>query len=401
MDSTQRPPIPLVRVISRFAVGGSAIQAISLTRLLEPRYRTTLVKGVEGPREGDLDDLAAALGVQPVVLPSLQRELRARDVRAVWDLVGILRRERPAILHTHTAKAGTVGRIAAILAGRSRPRVIVHTFHGHVLEGYFSPLRSAFFRAVERILARFTTRLIVVSEEVKRDLIRLRIADRDRIEVVPLGFDLEPLVVSDADRMRLRESLRSELSIPLDRRVVTFVGRIVPIKRVDRFLAVARRLRERRDDVHFLIVGDGELRPELESSVIARELGDRVTWTGIRRDLAAIYSASDVVALTSDNEGTPVSLIEAQAVGVPVVTTDVGGARAVVEDGVSGRILERSDESGIADAIDEILSDSDRASQFTVAGRTSALSRFSLARLVGDIDELYTRLLEASTAPAP
>ncbi len=382
----------MVRVISRLAFGGSPIQAISLTALLEPRYRTTLVKGVEGSREGDMFPLAKAFGVQPVVVPSLRREVSANDIRAVWEVIRILRSERPAILHTHGAKAGGVGRLAAVLAGRSRPSVIVHTFHGHVLEGYFSPLRSTLFTWIERILARVSTRLIVVSDEVGRALVRLKVADADRIELVRLGFDLEPFVVSDEERRELRESLRSDLSIPLDRRVVTFVGRIVPIKRLDRFLAVAQRLRQ-REDIHFLIVGDGDLRPELESSAAARALGDRVTWTGFRRDLPAIYCASDVVAITSDNEGTPVSLIEAQAAGVPVVTTDVGGARDVVEDEVTGRVLDAEDVSGMADAIAEILDDPALASRFAAAGRTHSLSRFTLARLVRDIDDLYTRLL--------
>ena len=392
MDSARHRPIPVVRIISRLAFGGSPIQAISLTRLLEPRYRTTLVKGVEGSREGDMFPLAKAFGVEPVVVPSLRREVSASDIRAVWEVVRILRRERPAILHTHGAKAGGVGRLAAILAGRSRPPVIVHTFHGHVLEGYFSPLRSTLFTGIERILAMVSTRLIVVSDEVGRALIRLKVADADRIELVRLGFDLEPFVVSDEERRELRESFRSELSIPLDRRVVTFVGRIVPIKRLDRFLAVAQRLRQ-REDIHFLIVGDGDLRPQLESSAAARALGDHVTWTGFRRDLPAIYCASDVVAITSDNEGTPVSLIEAQAAGVPAVTTDVGGARDVVDDGVTGRVLDPEDVSGMADAIAEILDDPDLASRFAAAGRTHSLSRFTLARLVRDIDDLYTRLL--------
>jgi glycosyltransferase involved in cell wall biosynthesis len=398
VDSAPHRPIPLVRIISRLAFGGSTIQAISLTRWLQPRYQTTLVKGVEGSREGDMHHLARALGVEPVVIPSLHRELRAGDVRAVREVARILRRERPAILHTHGAKAGAVGRLAALLAGRSRPPVIVHTFHGHVLEGYFSPLRSSLFTWIERILARVTTRLIVVSEEVGRALIRMKIADVARIEVVPLGFDLERFVVSDEERKKLREALRSELSIPLDRSIVTFVGRVVPIKRVDRLLAIAHRIRE-HEDVHLLIVGDGELRPQLESSMAARALGDRITWTGFRRDLTAIYCASDVVALTSDNEGTPVSLIEAQAAGVPVVTTDVGGARDVVEDGVNGRVLDPGDESGMADAITEILRDPHLAFRFAVAGRTHSLSRFTLARLVRDIDDLYTRLLAESDAP--
>jgi glycosyltransferase involved in cell wall biosynthesis len=345
--------------------------------------------------------LAKALGVQPVVTPSLRREVGPSDLRAVWEIVRVLRRERPAIVHTHGAKAGAVGRLAALLAGRSRPAVVVHTFHGHVLEAYFSPLRSAVYTWIERILARISTRLIVVSKDVERALIRLKVADVNRIEVVPLGFELDRFVVSDDERTKLGEAVRSELSIPRDRKVVGFVGRIVPIKRVDRLLTIADRL-QRREDTHLLIVGDGELRPQLEASATAQALGDRVTWTGFRHDLVAIYCASDVVVLTSDNEGTPVSLIEAHAAGVPVVTTDVGGARDVVEDRVTGRVLDPRDESGMVDAIGEILGDPSLARRFAEAGRAHALSQFTVARLVRDIDELYTRLLaERGAAQRP
>jgi glycosyltransferase involved in cell wall biosynthesis len=399
--STEVAPaaIPLVRIIAKLNVGGATIQAISLTRWLEPRYETTLVKGVEAPDEGNMYDLAEALGVHPLMVPSLHREPGPRDLLALGAVWRILRRTRPAVLHTHTAKAGTVGRVAAILAGRSRPPVIVHTFHGHVLEGYFSPLRSRFYQLIERILARFTTRLIAVSEEVKQDLIRLRVARADRIEVVPLGLDLEPLAqTTEATRARLRTSVRAELDIPLDRKVVSFVGRVAPIKRVDRLLAVAQRLRE-REDLHLLIVGDGALRAELEASEPARALQGRITWAGFRRDLPGIYAASDLVVLTSDNEGTPVSLIEAQSFGLPVVTTNVGGTRAVVEDGVSGRILKPGDDRGMAAAIAEILDDPELAARFADAGRSSALSRFALPRLVRDLDALYTRLLKEQGTP--
>lgn len=400
VDSAARRPLPLVQIIARLNVGGATIQAISLTGMLRPKYRTNLVSGIEGPREGDMRHLANALGVRPVVIPSLNRELGRKDLRALYDIVRILRRERPMILHTHTAKAGTLGRVAAVLAGRHRPPVVVHQFHGHVLEGYFSPLRSTLFKWIERVLARFTTRLIVVSEEVRQDLIRMKIASADRIVVMPLGLDLDRFLVPDEERGELRSSLRAALGIPPDRKVVTFVGRVVPIKRLDRFLRIARRLKQ-PPEVHFLIVGDGELRPRLESSAMARALGDRVTWTGFRHDLPAIYFASDVVALTSDNEGTPTSLIEAQAAGIPVVATDVGGSRDVVEDRVTGRLLNREDEPGMADAIAEILRDSELSQRLIAAGRTSSLSRYALERLVRDIDDLYTRLLAETKAGVP
>jgi glycosyltransferase involved in cell wall biosynthesis len=316
----------------------------------------------------------------------------------IWQLVRIFRRERPAILHTHTAKAGAVGRIAALLAGSARPPVIVHTFHGHVLEGYFSALRSAVFGRIEWALARMTTRLIVVSPQVADDLVRLKIAPHDRIELVRVGFDLDRFAVSEQRRATLRASMRSELGIAPGRKLVTFVGRIVPVKRVDRFLSVAGELSRRLDDVHFLVIGDGELRPELEASAPARALGDRLTWAGFRRDLVAIYCASDVVVLTSDNEGTPVSLIEAGASGLPVVATDVGGIRDVVEDRVSGRVINPGDPAGMASAIGEIIGDPELAARFGAAGRSNSLSRFSVGRLTEDLDQLYTRLLAERSA---
>jgi glycosyltransferase involved in cell wall biosynthesis len=394
LEAAANRPIRLVRVISRLCFGGATIQAVSLTRLLEPRYQTTLVTGVVGAREGEMDHLTESHGVRPTILTDLRRELGPRDIRVIWELARILRRERPAILHTHTAKAGAVGRLAALLAGRARPSVIVHTFHGHVLEGYFSPLRSRVFGWVERGLARMTTKLIAVSPQVADDLVRLKIAPRERISVVRVGFDLDRFVVSDGQRATLRRELRSELSIPADRKLVTFVGRMVPIKRVDRFLAVADRIGDRRDEVHFLVVGDGELRAELEASAPALALGERITWAGFRRDLVAIYCASDVVVLTSDNEGTPVSLIEAGAAGLPVVTTDVGGTGDVVEDGVNGFLLATDDHRGMAEAVDTILSDPELAARLAAAGRANSLSRFAISRLTRDLDELYARLLD-------
>jgi glycosyltransferase involved in cell wall biosynthesis len=374
-------------VIARLNVGGPAIQAITLTSRLRPHgYDTTLVRGVEGPDEGSMDDLAVAEGVRPVLVPSLRRSLGLRDVAAIATLVRIIRRERPAILHTHTAKAGTVGRVAAVLAIRRRPRIVVHTFHGHVLSGYFSPAATRLFTTIERVLARTTTCLIAVSEEVRDDLVRLGVAPRDRIAVVPLGFDLAPFVTAGERRVASRAALGLDPDAP----VVLLVARLVPIKRVDRFLRIAARVTTPRTT--FLIAGDGELRETLRGGDDARRLGTQVRWLGMRPDVADLLAASDVVVLCSDNEGTPVSLIEAEAAGLPVVSTAVGGVPAVVLDGETGLLVDREDEAGFAQAIDDLLGDPVRRRAMGEAGRRHALAGFGIERLVGDVDRLYRSL---------
>ena len=383
----------VVRVISRLNVGGPAIQALTLTRLLEPLgYETLLVRGVEGPREGTMDDLAAQLGVSPRLLRSLRREFGPHDARALLAMTGTLRTVKPHILHTHMAKAGAIGRLAAMLAGDAAPPVRIHTFHGHVLTGYFSAPQARFFASIERGLAKSTTRLVAVSDEVREDLARLRIAPREQIQTIPLGFDLAPFDGTPAESAERRRALRAELGIAPNARVVTLVARLVPIKRVDRFLRVATHVAD-LEDVHFLVVGDGELRSELQTSGVARALTPRLVWTGIRRDMPSVVSASDVVALSSDNEGTPVSLIEAQAGGVPVVGTNVGGVAGAVGDGSSGILVRPKDEAAFAEALRRLLLDRDLAARMGAAGREHVRERFSIDRLVRDIDVLYRRLL--------
>jgi glycosyltransferase involved in cell wall biosynthesis len=300
-------------------------------------------------------------------------------------------RRRPEIVHTHAAKAGTIGRLAALSLPRSRRPVIVHTFHGHSLTGYFPSRQARAYLAIERFLARRSDRLIAVSEEVRDELLALGVGEQERFEVIPLGFDLSSFNVNGAERARRRERLRAELGIPDDARLVTQIARLVPIKRVDRFLRLASRLAD-RPDAHFLVVGDGELREQLRSSTAATALDGRLTWAGFRRDIADVCFASDVVVLTSDNEGTPVSLIEAQAATTPVVGTRVGGVASVVSDGYTGFTVDATDEQGLAGAVARVLDDQRLAGALAAAGREQA-QRFSLAQLVDRLDRLYRRLL--------
>lgn len=387
-----RPPIRVLRVIARLNIGGPSIQAITLTKLLEPRgYATRLVRGVESADEGSMDGLAHTVGVTPTCLSAMRRDPGLGDVIALLSLVWLLRRDRPQVVHTHAAKAGTLGRAAALIAFPRRRPVLVHTFHGHVLSGYFSSRTANAYRRIERWLARRTDVLVAVSPEVRDDLVALEVASADRFAVIPLGFDLGRFL-DDSQRAARRTALREGWGVDLDDEVVTLVARLVPIKRVDRFLRVAARLLD-RPAARFVVVGDGELREELSASPAARAIGDRLVWAGFRDDMPDVCFASDVVVLTSDNEGTPVSLIEAQAAAVPVVSTSVGGVPSAVLDGESGLLAPRDAEEQLAEAIRGLLADRAVATAMGKRGRVHARESFAVDRLVGDLDSLYRQLL--------
>jgi glycosyltransferase involved in cell wall biosynthesis len=385
-----REPIPVLRVIARLNIGGPAIQAISLTALMQERgYATRLVRGSESADEGTMDDLAERMGVQPTLVASMRRDPGPGDLRALAQLARIARRDRPALVHTHAAKGGTLGRVAVMLAFPRKRPAVVHTFHGHSLTGYFSSRTARIYTRIERFLARRTDVLVAVSEEVRDDLVGLGVAPREQFEVVRLGLDLSAFA-GDGDREARRAALRAQWGVGPEEQVVTLVARLVPIKRVDRFLAMAALLRD-RPHTRFVIVGDGDLREQLQASEPARALGDRIVWAGFRRDVPDVCFASDVVVLTSDNEGTPVSLIEAQAAAVPVVSTSVGGVRSVVLDGSSGLLADEPE--ALAAAVGSLLDDPARAAAMAARGREHVLATFGVERLVDDLDRLYRRLL--------
>ncbi len=339
-----------------------------------------------------MDGLAREMGVRPLRIPRMRREVGLRDAVAFAHLVRTLRRFRPDVVHTHAAKAGTLGRLAALACGGARPRVMVHTFHGHSLSGYFSSPTAAMFLRIERFLARRTTRLVAVSEEVRADLVRLGVAPPEQIEVIRLGFDLSRFQAGEAARAARRAELRAALGIPRDARVVTIIARLVPIKRVDRFLQMAERLAGQDPGVWFLVAGDGELRGELQAIALSPELAPRVVWAGFQQDVPGVCFASDVVVLTSDNEGTPVSLIEAQAAGVPVVSTRVGGAATVVGDR-PGALVAVDDLPGLVRAVGAVLDDLPAAREAAQAHSARVVADFSLDGLVDRLDRLYRREL--------
>ena len=355
------------------------------------RYDQILATGCLGPGEGSLEHLVSDQGIEVRRIAGLRPELRPwDDLRALVGLVRMIREHSPDIVETHTAKAGVVGRVAAVLARRHRP-AIVHWYHGHVLTGYFSAPATLAYRIVERGLARVSDRLVCVSEATKRELVDLGVADGERFEVVRLGLDLHHFVEPDAARV---EGARRELGAAEDNTVLAcFVGRLVPIKRVDLLLEALAEVRGDVPELRLAVVGDGPLRAELEAQARQRGVEDIVRFAGFRHDMAVVVGAMDIGVLPSDNEGSPISLIEAAAGGRCVIATRVGGVPEVVTP-ESGRLVPPGDVRALASALSELATDADLRSRLGAAGRRHVLAGWTIPRLLTDVERLYDSVLE-------
>ena len=313
----------IARVIARLNVGGPATQAILMTHAFRRKgYRALLLTGEVAPGEGSMEYLARELDVQPIKITEMSRSISSvRDLQSLWRLIGIFQREKPTVVHTHTAKAGTLARLAAMLTGVP---VRVHTFHGHVFAGYFSAAVTRLFLAIERFLAGHTDCIVAISESQKKELVETyKVAPADKVVSIALGLDLETFMgVSGHEG-----SLRASLGCGPDSTLVGLVGRLTAIKAPELFLESAALIHGELPSARFVIVGDGDLRGCCEKLILERGLQDNVTVTGWRRDLHRVYSDLDLLLLTSINEGTPLVLLEAMASARPFVATDVGGVR--------------------------------------------------------------------------
>jgi glycosyltransferase involved in cell wall biosynthesis len=390
-------PVRIMRVIARLNMGGPALHVSYLTAGLRKRgYVTTLVAGSLARGEESMSFVAEELGVRVISIAELHREISPlRDALAVLRLARLIRLQRPQILHTHTAKAGAIGRLAALLAGDARPPIIVHTFHGHVLRGYFGPWRTAFFRLLERRLAEVATVLVAVSPEVRDDLVALGVAPAEKFVVIRLGIELEQRVDPGQDG---RVETRRMLGIPPERFVVGWIGRMTGVKRTDDVLLAVKRLREGEVDAALCMVGDGPDRELVERR--ASELGivRHCFFLGYQEEVAPYYAAFDAMILPSGNEGTPVSAIEALASGRPVVATRVGGVPDVVRDGEDGFLVDPGDVEQLAERLALLARDPALRERMGSAGRERVLPRYAVDRLVDDVDRLYKSLL-ARTDP--
>lgn len=384
--SVQRP-IRVMRIIARLNVGGPALHVTLLTeRLRPPEFESTLVCGRIGPGEGDMAYLAEERGITPVYVPELGRELHPlRDLVTLIKLWRLMRRLKPDVVHTHTAKAGFVGRWAAWLA---RVPVRVHTFHGHVFHGYFGAAKTRFFLALERLTARLTDRLITISPALRDELSGVyRVAPAEKFAVVPLGLELAQYAAAP----RRTGTLRAAHLIPPDAPLIGIVGRIVPIKNHALFLEMASRVLQSQPDAYFLIVGDGEERPAIEALADRLGLRTRAVFTGWMRDLVPVFSDLDLLVLSSNNEGTPTAIMQALAAGVPVVSTAVGGVPDLLRGGAWGRLVPPGDADGLAEAVLSALRDS----ALDPAIREAVLAEYDAARLADSLAALYRTLLAA------
>jgi glycosyltransferase involved in cell wall biosynthesis len=389
--------LTIARVIARLNIGGPAIQAILMTEAFRQKgYRSILLTGEVPASEGSMEYMALDRDIIPIKIGTMSRSISwHKDLTALWQLIRILYREKPDVIHTHTAKAGTLGRLAAIATGVP---VRVHTFHGHVFQGYFSPSVTRIFLRIERFLARHTDCIVAVSDSQKHELAQVyRIAPAEKISVIPVGFDLDPFLVVNGRVGTFRNSL----GCGTDTFLVGWVGRLTAIKDPGLFLRCARHLDGRSRDLHFVLIGDGDLRKHCEDQIDAAALGHTVSVAGWQQHLDRIYADVDLVVLTSINEGTPVALLEAMASGKAFVSTDVGGVRdlmagpsikqggfEVFENG----ILAPRDGKVLAHAVAYLMDNPETRRAMGQAGRNFVNARFSSQRLADDLESLYLSL---------
>jgi glycosyltransferase involved in cell wall biosynthesis len=383
-----------MRIISRMNIGGPATHVVLLNAGLDREgYDCLLVAGSEGANEGSLRDLALSNDLRLAQIPELGREIAPwSDLVTLVKLYKMMRRERPHIVHTHTAKAGFVGRIAARLAGVP---VVLHTFHGHVFHGYFSPAKTRLFLLMERLGARLSTRIITISPRLREEIAQFGVTERRRIMVIPLGFELEAF----ASQPRATGDFRRSLGLPKDAKLVGAIGRLAPIKNIPLLLEAAAIARKQEPSIHVVLVGDGELRQELEARAEALGLADAVVFAGWRRELASVYADLDAVVISSHNEGTPASLIEAMATGCPVLATRVGGVPDLITDGKTGRLVPPGDSEGLAAALVALFREPERTAKMADLARERTLERHQATRLVADVDWLYRELLAIEGQP--
>jgi glycosyltransferase involved in cell wall biosynthesis len=366
-----------------------------------------LVIGGKDDHEQDATHLTERLGLDPVIIPEMKRAIDPKADRAAYLRVKKLIKDfRPDVVHTHAAKSGAIGRLAAAACGVP---VVTHTFHGHVFHSYFGRMKTSAFIGIERYLAKRSTGIIAISELQKEELAhKYRICAPEKIDIIPLGFDLDRFQQSQEEK---RIDFRRRFQIQDDEIAIGIVGRIVPVKNHALFVeAAARLIGATTQKLRFVIVGDGDMRPAMEADFRSRGVDYAyypqepraaqaicVSW---QTEMDEVFAGLDIVALSSHNEGTPVSLIEAQAARRPVVSTRVGGVADVVHHGETGLITPPGDAAAFADALLQLTENADKRFAFAEAGTAAVHDRFSYQRLVRDMDEYYNRLLVRKSIPA-
>ena len=391
----------VLRIVNRFNLGGVTYNAANLTKYMEPKYETMLVGGANDKTEKNSEYIVKNLGIEPIIIKEMKREIHFRnDLKAYKKIKEIIAEFKPDIVHTHASKAGALGRRAASEMG---VKAIVHTFHGHVFDAYFSGAKSYFYQQLERRLAKKTDIIIAISKKQKYDLVeKYAICKASKIAIIPLGFDLSKF---SEDKEQKRKDFRKKYGLTDEDIAIGIVGRIVPVKNHRLFLeSFAKLKKQTNQSVKAFIVGDGELRKEteeyarnleLKTSSKSAEQAD-VVFTSWLSEMDKVNAAMDIIALTSLNEGTPVSIIEAQASGVAVVTTNVGGVEDIVVPDKTAFLVKSNDSRTFTKKLKELVENEDTRRQMAMSGLRVVEKAFSYQRLVKDMDALYTKLLNKS-----
>jgi glycosyltransferase involved in cell wall biosynthesis len=391
----------ILRIINRFNLGGPTYNAAYLSRYMPSEFETLLVGGEKDDSEDSSEFIVKNLGLDPIIIPEMKREIDLKnDFEAYRKMVKIIEDFKPDIVHTHASKAGTIGRLAA---ANMKVPVIIHTFHGHVFHSYFGKMKTVMYKNIERNLARRSSTIIAISEKQKSELCLIhRICKPEKIRVVPLGFDLSRFTENMQDK---RSTFRMRYNISDDEIAIGIIGRLVPIKNHKLFIEASKIVLEKtQQKIRLFIIGDGEDRFNIESMARKAEIPfidamtsnavTPLTFTSWIQEIDVACAGLDIIALTSLNEGTPVSLIEAQAANKPIVTTNVGGIENVVVEGVTALLSHsKTDPNQFADLLLQLTENKERRDEMSRAGWEHVRNKFHYTRLVRDMTELYYDLL--------
>lgn len=380
--------IKILNIITRLNIAGGSYHVIEISRLFnDADYSSTILYGNVEPDEKDMLYLARQYHLPLINIPSMGRSISPwQDIRMLFKVYRTIKALKPDIVHTHTAKAGFAGRIAARLAGVP---VILHTFHGNNFSGYFGWTMTQVSLNIERFLARLSTRIIAISEQQRQALLDYKICPDKKISIIPLGFDFERIRYSEADK----GMFKTAYNIPPDKKIVSFVGRITAIKNPFFFLEIAKAVLEKNNNVVFTFVGDGELTEKLKAEVQAAQLSSQIVFTGFIYDLKPLYADMDVLLLTSLNEGTPVAIIEAMVNRIPVVSSRVGGIPNMIVQGESGFMFPLSEKQAFISTLLSILDKPEDYRGMVEKAYREVCAKFNSQSLKANLESLFKELL--------
>lgn len=392
--------LKVLRIINRFNLGGPTYNAAYLTKYLSPDFKTLLIGGMKDETEDSSEFILQNLGIKPIIIPEMLRQISPKnDFIAYQKLKTIIKRFKPDIVHTHASKAGTLGRLAAY---NSKVPIILHTFHGHVFHSYFNSYKEKAFRSIEKSLAKRSTKIIAISDKQKYELSDVfNITTPEKIEVIPLGFDLSRFQINmDSKRIQFRD----EYQLSDNEIAIGIVGRLVPVKNHNLFLSAIKAITEKTNrPIRAFIIGDGECRKEIEAKAAALSLDftdytvnkrkATLTFTSWIKNVDYVYAGVDIVALTSLNEGTPVSLIEAQASNKPIVTTNTGGIENIVIPDKTALLCNNGDLDDFTNKLLQLINDDNLRSRLSENGWNLVKDKFHFERLTNDMKNLYYKLL--------